>query len=204
MSICGIYNIINVVDGKIYIGSSNDIERRFRKHRSLLNRNIHENKHLQNAWNKYGEVNFKFVLVNECLIDSLLIKEQEYLDIAKKFCNNYYNFNFISSKPPSPKGRVLSEYTKRKLSILRSGKNNPQFGKSPTEITKNKMSKSHSKINYRFVNPNNIVITITNLKKFCKDNNLNEGGMYGVQKGRYKQYKGWKKYIFEKVIPIYI
>ena len=204
MSICGIYNIVNVIDGKIYIGSSNDIERRFRKHRSLLNRNIHENKYLQNAWNKYGETNFKFILVKECLMDVLLITEQEYLNKAKEICDVYYNFNFISSKPPSPKGRILSEYTKQKLSILRSGENNPQFGKSPTKDTKRKMSISHSKINYKFVNPDNIVITIINLKKFCKEHGLNEGGMYGVQKGRYKQYKGWKKYIFEKVMSIYI
>ena len=54
----GIYKIENKVNGKVYIGQSIDIEKRWKSHISYLNKGIHRNKHLQSAWDKYGEGNF--------------------------------------------------------------------------------------------------------------------------------------------------
>ena len=86
--ISGIYKIINKVNGKYYVGSSNDIlERgcgRFYHHKWMLKNNRHNNIHLQRAWNESGEKNFRFVIVKEVDDDFLLIEEQKYLDIAKK------------------------------------------------------------------------------------------------------------------------
>ena len=45
---CGIYKIENLVDGKIYIGSSLNLENREYKHFWMLSRNTHDNQHLQN------------------------------------------------------------------------------------------------------------------------------------------------------------
>jgi group I intron endonuclease len=58
-----IYKIRNVVNGKFYVGSAVDTRTRFRQHRRLLRKNIHHCKHLQAAWNKYGEDAFKFEVV---------------------------------------------------------------------------------------------------------------------------------------------
>ena len=76
----GIYCIMNTVNGKKYIGSSKNIYSRWQKHRTLLRRNTHWDKHLQNAWNKYGEPSFKFIVLCKCLEEELLTKEQEYID----------------------------------------------------------------------------------------------------------------------------
>jgi len=56
----GIYKIINKVNGKYYIGSSNDIKGRWSEHKNDLKANRHDNDYLQKSWNKYGEENFEF------------------------------------------------------------------------------------------------------------------------------------------------
>lgn len=62
----GIYGIRNIVNGKIYVGQTKDFKHRWREHVRELNHNIHHNKHLQNAWNKYGEENFEFFVIEKC------------------------------------------------------------------------------------------------------------------------------------------
>ena len=76
----GVYKILNTVNNKPYIGSSVNIATRWGKHKSLLRYDKHENMKLQNAWNKYGEEAFVFLILEECEIDELLIREQYYLD----------------------------------------------------------------------------------------------------------------------------
>lgn len=77
----GIYKIICLKNNKFYIGSSLNIDRRLKAHKKLLNQNKHTNKYLQNSWNKYGEQNFKFEII-ETIHDTaqLLIREQWWLD----------------------------------------------------------------------------------------------------------------------------
>lgn len=67
----GIYKITNLLNGKVYIGQSVDIEKRWSTHKAELKNNYHYNFHLQNAWNKYGEESFEFSVVEECDIDKL-------------------------------------------------------------------------------------------------------------------------------------
>lgn len=71
----GIYCIINIKNNKCYIGSTKYISSRLWKHRSLLRNKKHDNQHLQNAWNKYGEDNFDYYIVEKCNIE--LLEERE-------------------------------------------------------------------------------------------------------------------------------
>ena len=57
---------MNKANKKFYIGSSNDIYRRWREHKKDLRDGCHDNEHLQNAWKKYGENNFEFKIIEEC------------------------------------------------------------------------------------------------------------------------------------------
>ena len=59
----GIYRIINSSNGKCYVGSSIDINRRRLEHFSALSHNRHVNNHLQNAYNKYGKDSFIFEVI---------------------------------------------------------------------------------------------------------------------------------------------
>ena len=77
----GVYSITNTANGKIYIGSSVNIDKRFAGHRNALNKGKHENSHLQRAWDKHGIESFRFAVLREAEsghdVRSL---EQQYLD----------------------------------------------------------------------------------------------------------------------------
>jgi len=81
----GIYIISNTTTDMVYIGSSVDIQGRFRHHKSLLSRNRHQNKHLQNSWNKYGKESFEFSILEET--EDLIGREQYWMDQYENKCN---------------------------------------------------------------------------------------------------------------------
>ena len=151
--ISGIYAITNRINGHQYIGSSNNIERRWRfDHRRELRKNIHENKHLQRAWNLYGEENFilEILFQTKSDNDSLKTAEQYYLTLFRP----QYNYTLIAYRLPIAygnqyaKGNKMSEESKENISKnLKiywdgnekakqeasdrvSGENNPMYGVS--------------------------------------------------------------------------
>jgi group I intron endonuclease len=77
---CGIYAIINTVNGKTYVGSSVDVGHRFIAHRSMLRKGTHSSRSLQGAWRKHGEAAFRFDVIEECLREELLVREQHWID----------------------------------------------------------------------------------------------------------------------------
>lgn len=54
----------------------------------LLRHNRHYNKHLQSAWNKYGEDNFDFIVLEECTKETRFVREQYYLDTTRCYDEN--------------------------------------------------------------------------------------------------------------------
>lgn len=74
--VCGIYAITNLVNGRVYIGSSKNIHHRWITHKCTLRGNKHVNAHLQSAWNKYGEDAFEFSIVKEVPYENLGTEEQ--------------------------------------------------------------------------------------------------------------------------------
>lgn len=65
---------------KKYIGQSKDISERWKKHISELNNNRHHNDYLQKSWDKYGEENFKFYVLEYCENDNLDERENYYIE----------------------------------------------------------------------------------------------------------------------------
>jgi group I intron endonuclease len=81
----GIYRIKNLINGKCYYGSSKNIEKRWKTHLNQLRDKKHINCILQRAWNKYGEDNFIFEIVEECEFKNIFEVEQKYIDT----CGDY-------------------------------------------------------------------------------------------------------------------
>jgi group I intron endonuclease len=154
----GVYAIVNKENGKRYIGSSICIERRWREHLRNLRHNKHHSSYLQNAWNKYKEYNFDFVIIQECPVKSLTMCEQFYLDeevpseynccliakiqdmspeaIAKRFEGR------IGKAHPHKggnNGKICSEETKKKMSLAHIGQQTAK-GYHHTKETKNRIS----------------------------------------------------------------
>lgn len=118
----GIYQIRNLINGKFYIGSAINFRRRWNSHISLLRRNLHKNRHLQHSWNKHGQDNFVFEIIEQVdEIENLLIYEQSYLDKYRPFDQNIifnifeYTSNIFESKMPEETKLLLSQsWTKKK------------------------------------------------------------------------------------------
>lgn len=110
----GIYRIVNLFNGKFYIGSAIDIERRKKEHFNQLNKNKHYNIHLQCAYNKYGEQNFIFEVLEKCQPNTCVEREQYYIDLYDATnINKGYN---IAPNAGSMLGFKFSEESLKRMS----------------------------------------------------------------------------------------
>lgn len=149
-NISGIYMIYNKINNKIYIGSAANLQKRKDHHLSLLRNKKHDSKHLQRAWNKYGEENFIFYVLDIIDTPSLSIREQYYLDTllfansdSLKFKN--LGYNKAKNAERSGLGRIVSDKIRKRMSEDRKGNKNPMFGKKMSDITRKKVSDNNAK-----------------------------------------------------------
>lgn len=105
----GIYEIVNTVNGKRYVGSAKRFSVRWSEHRRDLSASRHHSSILQKAWVKYGSEAFEFRKLLVCKADDLLFYEQRALDAL----NPEYN---IARTAGSTLGVGLSAQHKSKIS----------------------------------------------------------------------------------------
>lgn len=117
LKLISIYQIRNLVNGKLYIGSSLWTQKRFPKHKNDLIKGKHSNLHLQASWNKYGQAAFAFEILETLPSSTLEIplrnKEQEYINKLNTL-NLGYNMALSTLAPMT--GRKPSA---RAITILR-------------------------------------------------------------------------------------
>lgn len=145
----GVYQILNLVNGKRYIGSSICLERRLSTHLRNLRKGMHSNNYLQQAWNKYGEDSFSFKVLQICSKYDLIFREQAFLDFYDcSNSDNGYNFRSIAESnfgchhrkdtkekiSNSEKGKQISEQTKLKLSSTFFSKGHEPWNKGQVGI----------------------------------------------------------------------
>lgn len=106
----GVYRITNIVNGKVYIGSSVDTTVRFREHKRKLNLGNHYNTYLQRSWNKYGAGVFEFEVIERVRKGRLIERESHHINEHTKTCELY------NSMEASGDRVCHSKETKKKLS----------------------------------------------------------------------------------------
>lgn len=148
-----IYKIVNLVNDKFYVGSTNNQRERFRTHRSKLRRGVHHCAHLQASWNKYGEEKFAFRVVSQ-IQDGESLQEAE--DVwLKEYVGkpNCYNAGMRSGAPmrgiPKEKhpafGKPKTEDQRQQISntlkafYAEDYFNHPRVGSVHTEETKERI-----------------------------------------------------------------
>ena len=114
----GIYLIVNMVTGKVYVGSSVDVTVRRQRHFCDLQKGCHANSHLQRSYDKHGKFAFAFCVIEECNRKDLIKREQFWID-KKRQKFTLFNATFTAG---SQLGVKRSEETKRRMSDSQRGK----------------------------------------------------------------------------------
>ena len=214
----GIYRIVCVPTGKLYIGSALNLRTRWYDHCKLLQRKTHHNPKLQNAWNKYGKGTFTFEVLELVLPISLTAREQYWLDKLKPFGKRGFNLAPVAGsnfgRKDSPE--VIERRRLRQLGTYMSDEAKlhmaqAQTGRTHTTETREKMrlsalgrprsaeTKARS-IAAKTKNMKTLIVTapdgaeyeVLGIKKFCREHALHRSSLLQVAKGKQHQHKGWK------------
>jgi group I intron endonuclease len=210
-----IYKITNKINQKSYIGfTSKTLKQRLNKHRKdaqYMNRDTI----LCQAIRKYGIESFEIELLHESesLEDTLQIMENKFIIEHETHCSTGKGYNMtmggegtIGHKHNETTRKLMSrshtgmkhlESTKNKLSKLRLGDKNPNFGKTFSDETKKKISEKVSggrngrAKEFLVIEPSGTSVLINDRKLYCEKNNLNYWSVCSAT-SRGTTYQGYK------------
>lgn len=209
----GVYAIINLTNGKFYIGSSNSVSHRFSQHRHELKKGVHGNQYLNNAY-KLEPTAFKFVVLE--YVDAFQEIEQKLLDTYYDNQDRCYNLSASADRP-----KFCDETrTAISLRLIEKHRSDPHlrehlvnYNKTPEakklhsdhakqqrrdpEFTK-RLIAHVSRAKQRFhdvwvVDPNGIEYHVGwNMRQFCLLHGLNQANFSKMINGSAKNHLGWR------------
>ena len=209
----GLYLITNKINGHYYGGSAVDMKHRWIEHKSLARKS---NKKTRTkvcvAMKTYGIDNFEIKPLLFCSSDNVLLYEQRWLDrnVGNPECYNmaliaeasftgmHHSESAKQKISEGLKGRIVSEETRKLISISGQGKNKGHipwnFGIPLSKSARDKMVNTKSTKVWSFINPDGEQVSFHNLTQFCKNNGLHQGCMIEVHAGKRgrMQHKGWR------------
>jgi len=145
IDVCGIYKLVNKATHQCYVGQSQRCKKRIKEHFRLLRYNKHPNKHLQNAYNKYGHENFYGEIEVECknleeldMLEETFLKKEAWFDTP-----TFYNISDFAKAPM--RGKTHSKEVRERI---RLGRRSTTFDfKSPEyrdTLSKAQMARFHA------------------------------------------------------------
>lgn len=140
----GIYKFQNLITGKVYIGSAQNISKRFSQYSRISCLKINTTMYICRALLKYGNENFSFEILEYCGVKDLMEREGYYLNLFERQNVPLYN---IATAPTAPMaGRKHSPKTIQQMSDakigLQAGENNPFSGQKHSDEILIKMSEA--------------------------------------------------------------
>ena len=168
---CGIYMIINLINGNRYIGSSKNLQQRLQEHRSCLRKNRHQNEHLQNVQIKYGDENFNYSILEFCSEENRISREQYYVDTLKPEYN--ISIDIVELPSYSIESRTKLSETRKRL------------------IAENKIAKTNCTKLFVYTLNGEFVKEFSSEAEAIKELGLTESGINKTLKGENKQHHGY-------------
>lgn len=143
----GVYRIESLLlPERIYVGSSCNLRQRWRQHLDKLRKNNHHSPKLQNHYNKYGESDLVFIIIEPCLPEFLLIREQYYIDTIKPYFNCLLtagNCRGVRRSPETVEKIRLALTGRKQSDETRTKRSQSLSGITRSEKTRKKMSENH-------------------------------------------------------------
>ena len=157
-----IYKITNKVSGKIHIGQTNDVVKRWKDHLSAVRNNF--GFLLHSSIRKHGTENFIFEVIEECEDITTNDREKFWISYYDSFHNGYnltsggdHDFNrsdeTINKMSKSKIGHIVTEETRKKIGEANKGRirteeakkkmSESQIGHVVTEETRQKIREKH-------------------------------------------------------------
>lgn len=139
----GIYAICNKVNNKKYVGKSKNIEKRIAEHfRNLRKKDINSkicNRYLFNAYKKYGEDNFYWIILEsfDILDEDLLAEKELHYMLTLKTTDRDFGYNL---RMDSATKMIVHEETRKLLSEANTGEDNPNYGNRWSQEQRDRMS----------------------------------------------------------------
>ena len=133
----GIYLITNTLNGRRYVGSAVKPKARWGQHLYRLRRGRHINRHLQSAYDKYGEAVFVFETLEDGDREFLTSMEQWWMNMLRPEYNilptsrsgrgYHHTPDAVSRISAAHKGRTVSAETRARISEALKGKSHPGY-----------------------------------------------------------------------------
>lgn len=201
-----VYQILDIMTGARYVGSTTTTRKRWYEHRWALRRNEHANHALQAAWNKDGESAFRFQTL-EMHADSAILLEREKNILEKTAARGtVYNItmcaSFSTEARRSPQGRRKNqlgaqrqfsspESRQRHGGITREAMDNPELRARLSHSARNRKTKGKVWRKYDITLPDGGTVRVGNLKGFAQENNLSYDCLLRCRELNY-EYQGYR------------
>lgn len=204
----GIYKIVNINNGRIYIGSTYRFKKRAYLHKNDLVKGRHKNTFLQNDFSKCGEDAFLFEVLEVVRGEEndRLIREQFFIDQHYDNQKNCYNLEKKAgltrknnknknTYDPTTDGRSKSKTEEwRKVTSEKNKEfwNQPEMRKFASERAKKKWANHSANIEVVHIETNEKILIEGSIRQFCLNRGISYKAFHLMVKGYTKSSAGWK------------
>lgn len=159
----GIYRLVNIVNGKFYIGSTTQsFTRRWRQHLTQLYNQQHGNAKLQAAFNKYAACNFSFDIIK-----TIRPRKDEAIEVYYKRITTVEDY-------------YLDEAFASGWTYNLQRRSGMYYRSAPTVAVR------------KVIAPDKTIHLVDNVSRFADSQGLNRGTFSNLLNGHIKSCKGWR------------